>query len=133
MYDFQRIVDRSLARRITRDLLEYNKVSCRPRDIIRRPHYSIHQNGELLGWIGCSRFRSDVYEIRHMTVLPQFQRQGVGKAAAEYIIEELKNRGIRLAYCYIRRENRASRKLYESLGFEVRRYGKMMTYARGLF
>lgn len=133
VFDFERITNRSLARRITQDLLEYNKVSCRPRDIIRRPHFSLRKNGELVGWIGCRRHRSYIYEIKHLTVLPQFQRQRVGKSAVEFIMEELRKRYVSLCYCYIRQENRASRKLFESLGFEVRRKGKLMTYARGLF
>ncbi len=54
-------------------------------------------------------------------VEPALRRQGIGKAMVAAVMKELQARGFARVFCHIPEWNRASRHLYESVGFVARR------------
>ena len=59
----------------------------------------------------------DEATLFNIAVDPAYQRQGLGKALLEYLIEELEKRDVFTLWLEVRASNVAARTLYESLGF----------------
>ncbi|HCT5821120.1 TPA: ribosomal protein S18-alanine N-acetyltransferase [Citrobacter sedlakii] len=59
----------------------------------------------------------DEATLFNIAVDPDFQRQGVGKALLEHLIDELEKRGVLTLWLEVRASNVAAIALYESLGF----------------
>jgi ribosomal-protein-alanine N-acetyltransferase len=59
----------------------------------------------------------DEATLFNIAVDPAYQRQGLGKALLEYLIEDLEKRDVFTLWLEVRASNVAARTLYESLGF----------------
>ncbi|HEY3987597.1 ribosomal protein S18-alanine N-acetyltransferase [Cedecea sp.] len=59
----------------------------------------------------------DEATLFNIAVDPAYQRQGLGKALLEHLIEELEKRDVFTLWLEVRASNLAARALYESLGF----------------
>ena len=53
----------------------------------------------------------------NIAVDPDYQRQGLGRALLEHLIDELEKRGVATLWLEVRASNAAAIALYESLGF----------------
>jgi ribosomal protein S18 acetylase RimI-like enzyme len=83
---------------------------------------AIDENGRLVGIATLrreGRVRSDHKAFLFgMYVLPEYRRQGVGRALLEAVIRRAEVLGIRQVNLTVNSENRAAVLLYESCGFE---------------
>lgn len=59
----------------------------------------------------------DEATLFNIAVDPAYQRQGLGKALLEHLIQELEKRDVFTLWLEVRASNVAARTLYESLGF----------------
>lgn len=59
----------------------------------------------------------DEATLFNIAVDPAYQRQGLGKALLEHLIQELEKRDVFTLWLEVRATNVAARTLYESLGF----------------
>jgi N-acetylglutamate synthase len=58
--------------------------------------------------------------LYHVTVRPEFRRQGIGKALVERTTEALRQEGINRVMLVVYAENAAGNEFWETLGFEKR-------------
>jgi ribosomal protein S18 acetylase RimI-like enzyme len=72
------------------------------------------ENSEIVGCVAARRSRG---EIRHVVVLPDHQREGVGSKLVKLGIEFLKSIGYSRIWAQIRVNNKESQAFFESLGF----------------
>ena len=75
-----------------------------------------------------AHFAADEGEILNLGVATAQRRGGVGRALVERLLEELRDRGVRVVYLEVRESNAAARRLYESLGFAA--VGRRARYYR---
>lgn len=129
---FVRVRQYKLAAIICKGLNEHNCVERKPKMILRNPHYAMFEDGNLVGWIGCSRRYGAVYEVRHLTVLPEARGRGLGQAALKHILYLLAQRGVVYCYAHIRQDNIASQELFEKMGFKLMRDGPIRKYTLSL-
>ena len=133
MLSFVRVRQHSLALLICRGLIRYNFVKRRPGVILRHPHYAIYgENYGLVGWIGCTRRNGAVFEVRHLTVMPEARGRGIGKAAVEFMIAKIKENGAVYCYAVIHEDNAASQSLFLKCGFVLAREGYIRKYTKSL-
>jgi len=100
--------------------------------ILRNPNYAMMDDGKLLGWVGCSRRSGAIYEVRHLTVLPEARGRGLGQAALKNILYLLAQHGAVYCYAHIRQDNIASQELFEKMGFKLMRDGPICKYTLSL-
>lgn len=129
---YVRVKKHSWAVSICQRLRLYNYVERQPRDILRHPHFTIFEGRELVGWVGCSKRYGSVYEVRHLTVLPQARGRGLGHAALDFILQKLRQNGATYCYAHIRRDNAVSQELFIQHGFVLMREGWLRKYTRSL-
>ena len=132
MIKFVRVRQYSLAVLICEGLKLYNFVERWPNVILKRPHYAIYEGEKLVGWVGCTRRRGAVFEIRHLTVMPEARGKGIGRAALEFMLSLLSDHGAVYCYAHIRSDNVASQELFIKCGFTLMREGLVRKYTRSL-
>lgn len=71
--------------------------------------------GKIIGSVAARRNRG---EIRHIVVLPNHRRKGIGSQLASRAIEFLRSIGYSSVWVQVRVENKESQRLFESLGFQ---------------
>lgn len=107
-------------------LLKYIDLSIYPKSTdIENPDdqwFVFEEKGEVIGFIAARRSRG---EIRHIIVLPNHQRKGIGSQLANCAIEFLKSIGYAEIWAQVRVENKKSQRLFEKLGF--RREPRLIT------
>lgn len=80
--------------------------------------FMVEVGGRPIGTIGINEIENEIV-INRIYLLKEFQSQGIGSSLLKKIINENKDRVIRLAVLKV---NAGAKKLYDSLGFEV--YGE---------
>lgn len=80
------------------------------------------ENGKIAGWIGwtvkSSSERKDPYVyITEIMVHPAFQRAGIGTKLLNMVEEKAQEMKSSYVYCYIYEPNRASRSLFDKMGY----------------
>lgn len=75
------------------------------------------EKGEI---IGCVAARRSGGEIRHIAVLPNHRRKGIGSQLVNCAIEFLKSIGYSRIWAQVRVENKESQGLFEKLGFKCK-------------
>jgi len=73
------------------------------------------EKGEI---VGCVAARRTTCEIRHIVILPNHQRKGIGTQLANSAIELLGSIGCSRIWVQIRLKNEKSQRLFEKLGFK---------------
>ena len=76
-----------------------------------------HQ-GQAAGCVALRRIDEGICEMKRLYVKPQFQRQGIGRALAEAVIEQSKNIGYKKMRLDTAPAMDAARGLYKSLAFK---------------
>lgn len=71
-----------------------------------------------LGFLS-GRVLGDEFELFSIAVIPQQQRQGIGRNLLEVAMVELQRRGVRHCYLEVRNGNIPAQQLYLSQGFKV--------------
>jgi ribosomal protein S18 acetylase RimI-like enzyme len=135
MMTLTRVRARETARAIAAGVRKYNHISCRTRDVLSNPHFSIGVDGQLAGWLGYrrSRRKKHVYEIVHMGIKPEFRRQGLAKAAVLQVLDMIFAIGGERAFVRINYLNEPSMGLAKDMGFRlVTRVGKVNYFSRPL-
>ena len=61
----------------------------------------------------------DEAHVPSVGVAEPYRRLGLGRALVSRLLELVQAHGARFVYLEVRRQNRAARRLYESLGFEL--------------
>ena len=88
---------------------------------IRNPNdqwFVCEEMGEI---IGCVAARKGIGEIRHIVVMPEHQRKGIGSQLANCAIEFLADLGYSRIWAQVRVKNAESQGLFEKLGFRRER------------
>ncbi len=80
--------------------------------------YMVEVEGRPVGTVGINQIDNAIF-INRIYLLKEFQSKGIGSSVLKKIIDENKEKVIRLAVLKV---NTKAKKLYESLGFEV--YGE---------
>ena len=115
---FPGLPDYEVAKQIARLINVYNGLSLKRRsvDIIEsRINYVVETHGKfVIGAVGIERVSFTFSEIKHLVVRPEWRRKGIGGFVVKRALQLVENP---LAYCTIRADNKASIKLFESLGF----------------
>ncbi len=115
---FPGLPDYEVAKQIARLINIYNGLSLKRRsvDIVEgRTNYVAETHGKLvIGAVGIERVSFTFSEIKHLVVRPEWRCKGVGRFVTKRALQLVENP---LAYCTIRADNKASIKLFESLGF----------------
>lgn len=132
MLKFVRVRQYRLAVLICYGLELYNFVERRPSVILTHPHYVIYEDEKLVGWVGCTRRGGQVFELRHLTVMPDERGKGIGQKAVEFMLQLLRQHGAVYCYAHIQRSNVASQELFIKCGFTLMRDGVVRKYTRSL-
>ncbi|CDW58040.1 DNA III psi and Acetyltransf 1 domain containing protein [Trichuris trichiura] len=74
------------------------------------------QNGKMAAF-AITQVVLDEATLFNIAVDPDYQRQGLGRALLEHLIDELEKRGVATLWLEVRASNAAAIALYESLGF----------------
>lgn len=78
-------------------------------------YFKVYQNNELVGTIHCEVYEKTLF--MSILVIPAFQKKGIGTA----ILDDIQKGVLPMAYTHIRasidRENYASLRLFEKMGF----------------
>jgi ribosomal-protein-alanine N-acetyltransferase len=61
----------------------------------------------------------DGAQINNLAIHPDFRRQGLGELTMLYVIERLKENGVRFISLEVRASNQPAQELYRKLGFSV--------------
>lgn len=77
--------------------------------------YMVEIEGRPVGTVGINEIDKDIF-INRIYLLKEFQSKGIGSSVLKKIIDENKEKVIRLAVLKV---NTKAKKLYDSLGFEV--------------
>jgi ribosomal protein S18 acetylase RimI-like enzyme len=100
-------------------LLRYIDLSIYPERIeIENPDdqwFVYEEKGEVIGCVAARRSRG---EIRHIAVLPNHRRKGIGSQLVNCTIEFLKDIGYSTIWAQVRVKNKESQGLFEKLGFK---------------
>lgn len=70
-----------------------------------------------VGYIGC-RVTDDTAEMMNFAIEPDYQHQGYGRELLMYLLDFLKQIGVKTLVLDVRRTNRTAIGLYESMGFK---------------
>lgn len=115
---FHALPNYEIAKQIASLINVHNGLSLKRRsvDIIEsRINYVVETHGKLvIGAVGIDRISFAFSEIKHLVVLPEWRRKGVGKFVTKQALDLVETP---LIYCTIREDNGASVRLFESLGF----------------
>ena len=81
--------------------------------------------GRVAAYILFEKIADELHIIR-LAVHPEFRRRGIAKNLVETVLEQTRGSGVKSVYLEVRESNLASKKLYESLGFDI--IGKRKSY-----
>lgn len=79
-------------------------------------NFQLTQNGKMAAF-AITQVVLDEATLFNIAVDPDYQRQGLGRALLEHLIDELEKRGVATLWLEVRASNAAAIALYESLGF----------------
>ncbi len=84
----------------------------------------MHEDGRVLGYL-CLWEIADELHITNIAVHPTCRRQGIGRALLRGVLDDARQRKLRLVVLEVRPSNTEARTLYETFGFRVigRRHG----------
>lgn len=80
--------------------------------------YVVRENGRLIGYI-CLWEVADELHITNVAVHPGLRRRGVGRALLSAVLDDARQRKLRLVVLEVRPSNVEALGLYESFGFRV--------------
>jgi ribosomal-protein-alanine N-acetyltransferase len=84
--------------------------------------------GPTVAGYAVAQYAADEGEILNLGVATAHRRGGIGRALVEGLLDELRERGVRVVYLEVRESNAAARRLYESMGFAA--VGRRARYYR---
>jgi len=84
--------------------------------------------GPTVAGYAVAHYAADEGEILNLGIAVAHRRGGIGRALVERLLEELRERGVRIVYLEVRESNAAARRLYESMGFAA--VGRRARYYR---
>jgi ribosomal-protein-alanine N-acetyltransferase len=79
------------------------------------------QGGQIVGYQLSTRHRENGHLAR-LAVLPRLQRQGIGSSLVSNVLTQFQQRGVREVTVNTQRDNLASQRLYERMGFRSTRH-----------
>ena len=79
-------------------------------------NFQLTQNGKMAAF-AITQVVLDEATLFNIAVDPDYQRQGLGRAPLQHLIDELEKRGVATLWLEVRASNAAAIALYESLGF----------------
>lgn len=95
---------------------------------LENPNYNyflIENEGEKIGFIGFEKhYEDNTTKLHRIYLLPEAKGKGVGKAAVNFMKDQVKNAGDHRIILNVNKDN-VARKIYEAMGFNV--------YAEGVF
>lgn len=130
-----RVRDSETAKVIALGVRKHNHISCKAKDVLRRPHFAVMVDDQLAGWLGYrhSRQNKDVYEMMHMGILPEFRGQGLAKQSTLEVLDLVYAAGGRWAFVRINYKNEPSMGLAKDIGFHlITRIDKVNYFCRKL-
>jgi [ribosomal protein S18]-alanine N-acetyltransferase len=80
--------------------------------------YVVREGGQLVGYI-CVWEVADELHITNIAVHPDLRRRGVGRALLSAVLDDARQRALRMVVLEVRPSNVEARGLYESFGFRV--------------
>ena len=80
--------------------------------------YVVREGGRVVGYV-CLWEVADEMHITNIAVHPEERRRGIGRAMLGGVLDEARQRGLRLVVLEVRPSNVEARALYESFGFRV--------------
>ena len=99
-----------------------------PRTIELGEYFGIFENGQLIAMAGERARMPQFTEISAVCTDPDFQGRGHARTLMEWLLSEITRQG-KVAFLHVKAENGAKR-LYEKLGFHVRRVLQLNVVAR---
>lgn len=78
----------------------------------------MHEDGRVLGYL-CLWEIADELHITNIAVHPTCRRQGIGRTLLRGVLEDARQRKLRLVVLEVRPSNTEARTLYETFGFRV--------------
>ncbi len=120
LHPISAVETRALRHRVLRPMQRPDELVYRGDDAPDALHAGAFCNGELIGIASVSRespldeTNPRAWRLRGMATLPQFQRQGVGRALIDLCLAHILAHNGNLIWCHGRTSARA---FYESLGF----------------
>ncbi len=78
----------------------------------------MREPGRVVGYL-CLWEVADEFHITNIAVHPSFRRQGIGRALLQGVLEDARQRKLRLVVLEVRPSNTEARTLYETFGFRV--------------
>jgi ribosomal-protein-alanine N-acetyltransferase len=78
----------------------------------------MHEDGRVLGYL-CLWEIADELHITNIAVHPTCRRQGIGRALLRGVLDDARQRKLRLVVLEVRPSNTEARTLYETFGFRV--------------
>ena len=78
----------------------------------------MHEDGRVLGYL-CLWEITDELHITNIAVHPTCRRQGIGRTLLQGVLDDARQRKLRLVVLEVRPSNTEARTLYETFGFRV--------------
>ena len=78
----------------------------------------MHEDARVLGYL-CLWEVADELHITNIAVHPSFRRQGIGRTLLQDVLDDARQRKLRLVVLEVRPSNTEARTLYEAFGFRV--------------
>ena len=118
----------SLKKEYISEILEIEKLSFQEpwtRDMFERElslpmsrFFIFKHDNKLAGYVGGWLILDEAH-ITNIAVHPQFRSKGLGRAALDFLVEDMYIKGARKALLEVRETNIAANKLYKSAGFKA--------------
>ncbi len=83
--------------------------------------YIIFNEDTPVGWLGINGLQNDnkTAYLKMAAILPEYQRRGIGTAAIQEILNNLKNRGFKKVILFTDSDNHMAQACYQKCGFHI--------------
>ena len=125
-----RVRDWNTAKMVASGVRRYNYTYVSPQRVLSRPHFTLHCNQTIAGWIGYEARGAGSYELVHLSVRPAYRHGGLAQSAVATVLCMVRAAGGKFAYTRINSRNKPSICLARKFGFRKVRGGAVSIYGR---
>lgn len=81
-------------------------------------YYKIIENNRIIGYSGFRNY-GEIIEIETLGILKEYQNKGYGNILFSYILNRIKEQGIRIVTLHVRVSNEIAIKMYQKYDFKI--------------
>ncbi|MDR0301512.1 MAG: GNAT family N-acetyltransferase [Treponema sp.] len=89
--------------------------------------YGYKTNNQIIGCVGYSYYKDQIYFIERLATLPEYRHSGIGKSLMEYAEDRIKDIGGKIAEIHVVDKNATLREWYKKLYYVEMRIEEIKT------